>query len=898
MQLSDFTVQEQSGGALQKLLRQWTPRVEKKVIDLFNKGYSETNVQKILVAEENFKLPTYSEGRIDFKGLKKIFAKLLESGKIKSIPKDKKLFNPVKDKQILDLFIDNRKTFEGNPTSRLLGAYNAKYGLTKGTNIKRGTGISVEVIKNAFNRAIAGQYPEYDELFKGRELSEFFKTRHENIFPQVKTLDTVIKKAIKDGYLIDETQFAQTRMERLKKEYAKAAGISNDAKLENNFLTRMRRILALYGGSNTERYEQKLYDQIKPPSGYMESKLQKNLIAIGQHAGRMSNKDMALALGLGKQKANFLNDLQWASTKIGKMYGLPKVVKKGTEMFMAGDHTDSKAVMENLPNYKKNFMRIAYISHGLNQFKAGYDSKINALRKQAELGYQFDKGIYTTGMPKIHTFMKGTDNRVDLRSQKFNPAIHERRQVGLRSQGYYSDPFSGPLTKAERVAGGRTIPAAIKKLQQEFTELTGGYKLGGFKIKKRGAIGAGNITIEKFLQPRIDIRKSPVSEAVLETIRNLKYSAPEDAAYRIQKANLNVVDRALLGREGLTTKGRINILKKFGPQDFKTSGYMQAMRIASRESPKVTAIMNKGINEAVRLANVNDGDICRIFGMKRGGLAGGGCGPQMRQALQEAPEETMTKIAEVGSSKLKNAARGFLGALGRFGPAAGKFGAIAAAGAVAKPAFDMVRQFVNDDPSTYLTDPEQMERMLLSTIEAQERKRPRSEILDWSLTGAGVGATAAAVPGTGALWKARRLPFKREATLLRKGIDKAAYGMPRAALGPAMKLVSGMFTPAGLLATEPLRIAQMRRQGEDWGEIAQDPTLWMGPAFAPSMTKLATAGMKSKPLLAKALRLGMSPGALKVLGRTGGIGLLASLGLTGYDKYKDWKNKRGWFAKD
>ena len=879
MQLSDFTVQEQSGGALQKLLRQWTPRVEKKVIDLFNKGYSETNVQKILVAEENFKLPTYSEGRIDFKGLKKIFAKLLESGKIKSIPKDKKLFNPVKDKQILDLFIDNRKTFEGNPTSRLLGAYNAKYGLTKGTNIKRGTGISVEVIKNAFNRAIAGQYPEYDELFKGRELSEFFKTRHENIFPQVKTLDTVIKKAIKDGYLIDETQFAQTRMERLKKEYAKAAGISNDAKLENNFLTRMRRILALYGGSNTERYEQKLYDQIKPPSGYMESKLQKNLIAIGQHAGRMSNKDMALALGLGKQKANFLNDLQWASTKIGKMYGLPKVVKKGTEMFMAGDHTDSKAVMENLPNYKKNFMRIAYISHGLNQFKAGYDSKINALRKQAELGYQFDKGIYTTGMPKIHTFMKGTDNRVDLRSQKFNPAIHERRQVGLRSQGYYSDPFSGPLTKAERVAGGRTIPAAIKKLQQEFTELTGGYKLGGFKIKKRGAIGAGNITIEKFLQPRIDIRKSPVSEAVLETIRNLKYSAPEDAAYRIQKANLNVVDRALLGREGLTTKGRINILKKFGPQDFKTSGYMQAMRIASRESPKVTAIMNKGINEAVRLANVNDGDICRIFGMKRGGLAGGGCGPQMRQALQEAPEETMTKIAEVGSSKLKNAARGFLGALGRFGPAAGKFGMIAAAGALAQP---LVKQFMNDDSSTYLTDPDQQAGMLEALLE-RERPKPRSEILDWSHTAGTVGATAAAVPGSGALMRARRM----------KG-----FGLPRQALGPAMKLISGMFTPAGLLATEPLRIAQMRREGESWGEVAKSPTLWMGPAFAPGMTRLATAGMKSKPLLAKALRLGMSGPALKLLGKAGGIGLAASLGLTGYDKYKDWKNKRGWLAKD
>ena len=290
------------------------------------------------------------------------------------------------------------------------------------------------------------------------------------------------------------------------------------------------------------------------------------------------------------------------------------------------------------------------------------------------------------------------------------------------------------------------------------------------------------------------------------------------------------------------------------------------------------------------------------FGLQAGGFPGG-CAIEMAGALKKDSVGVFEKISklkeETGAlGKIRNTARGFLGVVGKFAPTAGKYGAIVAAGAVAKPAFDAVRQFVNDDPSTYLTDPEQMERMLLSTIEAQERKKPRSEILDWGIGAAGVGATAAAVPGTGALWKARRLPFKREATLLRKGIDKAAYGMPRAALGPAMKLISGMYTPAGLLAAEPLRIAQMRRQGEDWGEIAQDPTLWMGPAFAPSMTKLATAGMKSKPLLAKALRLGMSPGALKVLGRTGGIGLLASLGLTGYDKYKDWKNKRGWFAKD
>jgi hypothetical protein len=124
------------------------------------------------------------------------------------------------------------------------------------------------------------------------------------------------------------------------------------------------------------------------------------------------------------------------------------------------------------------------------------------------------------------------------------------------------------------------------------------------------------------------------------------------------------------------------------------------------------------------------------------------------------------------------------------------------------------------------------------------------------------------------------------------------FGKIRAGAGAGMKFFSGMFTPAGLLATEPLRIAQMRSEGESWGEVAKSPSLWMGPAFAPGMTSIATAGMKKGSMLAKALRLGMSPAALKLLGRAGGYGLLASLGLTGYDKYQDWKNKRGWFSKD
>ena len=258
-------------------------------------------------------------------------------------------------------------------------------------------------------------------------------------------------------------------------------------------------------------------------------------------------------------------------------------------------------------------------------------------------------------------------------------------------------------------------------------------------------------------------------------------------------------------------------------------------------------------------------------------------------ALEAAPEQTMNELSKLKSQtgvlgRIGNTARGFLGALGKFGPAVGKFGALAAAGALAKPAYDMVRQFRNDDPATYLTDPEQMEKMLLSTIEAQEQKKPRSEILDWGIGAGAVGATAAAVPGTGALWKARRA----------KGM-----GMPRASLGPVGKFISGAYTPAGLLAHEPLRIAQMRREGESWGEIAQSPTLWMGPAFADTMTRMATRGMRAGSPLAKGLSLGMSRPMLKTVSRRFGMpGLALSAGLSGYDLWKDYKKKRGFFASD
>ena len=62
---------------------------------------------------------------------------------------------------------------------------------------------------------------------------------------------------------------------------------------------------------------------------------------------------------------------------------------------------------------------------------------------------------------------------------------------------------------------------------------------------------------------------------------------------------------------------------------------------------------------------------------------------------------------------------------------------------------------------------------------------------------------------------------------------------------------------------------------------------WMGPAFASTGAEMATKGIKN-PMLLRALRLGFSPGALRMGSRFLGLpGLALTGGMWAYDKWKD-----------
>jgi hypothetical protein len=250
------------------------------------------------------------------------------------------------------------------------------------------------------------------------------------------------------------------------------------------------------------------------------------------------------------------------------------------------------------------------------------------------------------------------------------------------------------------------------------------------------------------------------------------------------------------------------------------------------------------------------------------------------------PIGSSQKIANIddtapGLTKIKNAATGFLN-LAKKG---GKFGAIAAAGAASAA---LVKTFMNDDPSTYLSDENQQKNMLIDMITSPLDDTPQESpaILDWQLPVLGaetVAGTAVTAPST--IEAARSARFGKKPS----GITKTALK----SLGRGL-MTTG--TPLGLAALEPLHIAGQIQQGDSLTDVATNPWNYLGPAFMPSMTKAATKGLGAASNVAKVMRLGLPMAAVNAWNPIGWGLFAGSLGIEGYKQYQDYKNKRGWFS--
>jgi hypothetical protein len=246
------------------------------------------------------------------------------------------------------------------------------------------------------------------------------------------------------------------------------------------------------------------------------------------------------------------------------------------------------------------------------------------------------------------------------------------------------------------------------------------------------------------------------------------------------------------------------------------------------------------------------------------------------QIFDEAPA-TSTAMA-----KVKNAAKGFLQSPILRG--AGKFGALAAVGAATAGA---VKAFMNDDPTTYLSNEEQQKNLLIDMVTGSLDDTPQESpaILDYQLPVLGAGAvagTAAVAPST--------IEAARSGAL---GATKS--GITKTALKTLGRGLTALGTPAALLATEPLFIAGQVQQGDSLTDIATNPMNYLGAAFAGPATAFATKGIN--PTIAKTMRLGISPSVLKTVSRRFGLpGLALSAGISGYELFDDYRNKRGMFS--
>ena len=468
--------------------------------------------------------------------------------------------------------------------------------------------------------------------------------------------------------------------------------------------------------------------------------------------------------------------------------------------------------------------------------------------------------------------------------------------------GQFKKNFAKELRAAMRLKTGQTIPFNVNEVISlsagesrsiqpfsVFIDATSSKINSGLLMGYQSAFSKRVGEVQNFLSQGKKADAKTAANKLLETQKGTIKKLMDDGLTRSQINQLNFPE-IKIGK---------NVLDTYDPKDlsrYKKAGLDIGQFAKDKgfyiDVKKAKPFWESNVkNTLVTAAENNTGNVCNIFAgrvafSKDGGRIGfsGGCAKEMAEAMETDRVGTLNKINQTEGiiPKFKNVATSFLQSPLLRG--AGKFGAIAAAGAVAAGA---VKKFMNDDPTTYLSNEEQQKNMLIDMVTGSLDDTPQESpaILDYQLPA--IGATA--VAGTAAV-----APSTIEAA--RSGaLGATKSGITKTALKTLGRGLTALGTPAGLLATEPLFIAGQVQQGDSLAEIATNPLNYLGAAFAGPATEFATKGLS--PAIAKTMRLGISPSVLKTVSRRFGLpGLALSLGISGYETFDDYRNKRGMFA--
>jgi len=279
--------------------------------------------------------------------------------------------------------------------------------------------------------------------------------------------------------------------------------------------------------------------------------------------------------------------------------------------------------------------------------------------------------------------------------------------------------------------------------------------------------------------------------------------------------------------------------------------------LESMEAPD--EIKNLFVNTNLRKEFENNTDnVCSIFGKASGGTVKS-CVAQFDEAVQKNPEGLFQKVLNFAKS-----------------PGVKRFTLAGAAGAAGAA---IVKEFRNDDPTSYLSNEDQQKNMLVAMatdpiMDPLANQFDRPDILDYQLPALGAAAATSTALGAPSTIKASRT---RGMGMEKKGLAKTGLRV----LGRGLGIMS---TPGALAPFAAADIASQVYEGDSATDIATNPFNYLYGTFADQTDKM-TRGLK--PTLRKVARLGMSPGALRVMSRAGLVGLAGSLGIQGYNLLTD-----------
>ncbi len=251
--------------------------------------------------------------------------------------------------------------------------------------------------------------------------------------------------------------------------------------------------------------------------------------------------------------------------------------------------------------------------------------------------------------------------------------------------------------------------------------------------------------------------------------------------------------------------------------------------------------------------------VCSL--LSRGGLPGDCAAAIDNNPVKAAQVFEQAPATNTGMQKLKAAATGFL--------RSGGFKTFSVAGLAGGAAAALVKEFRNDDPTTYLSNEDQQKNMLVDMVtQPISTDMTKPDILDYQLPAVGASLAASTALGAPSTIKASR---SRGLGVEQKGLIRTGGRVLGRGLGIAA-------SPGVLAPLAALDITRQVSEGDSLADIGTDPFNYTYPIFAEQTPRL-TRGLPSA--FRKFASLGLSKPALRLLSRAGIAGLGASLAIQG-----------------